>query len=241
MEKIINPWEGMEGYFCFGCAPNNESGLKMEFYEDGDEIVSKWVPEARFQGWLNTLHGGIQATLLDEICAWVIARKLQTAGVTSRMETQYLKPIHTTDSHLTLRGRIKEQKRNFVFIEAEIYNAQDEVCTKAVCTYFIFPREKAEKEMYFKGCYTEKKRDLYKFDSKSEFFLINICFFNSYPIFLSQQKNDNYDFKYCTSSPSSLPNGSHGRLTTRAVTRDKITQRLAVRIYSSVSLFYLTL
>ena len=130
MEKIINPWEGMEGYFCFGCAPNNESGLKMEFYEDGDEIVSKWVPEARFQGWLNTLHGGIQATLLDEICAWVIARKLQTAGVTSRMETQYLKPIHTTDSHLTLRGRIKEQKRNFVFIEAEIYNAQDEVCTK---------------------------------------------------------------------------------------------------------------
>ena len=49
MEKIINPWEGMEGYFCFGCAPNNESGLKMEFYEDGDEIVSKWVPEARFK------------------------------------------------------------------------------------------------------------------------------------------------------------------------------------------------
>lgn len=139
--------------------PNNESGLKMEFYEDGDEIVSKWVPEARFQGWLNTLHGGIQATLLDEICAWVIARKLQTAGVTSRMETQYLKPIHTTDSHLTLKGRIKEQKRNFVFIEAEIYNAQDEVCTKAVCTYFIFPREKAEKEMYFKGCYTEKEKE----------------------------------------------------------------------------------
>ena len=30
---------------------------------------------------------------------------------------------------------------------------------------------------------------------------------------MSHQKNDNYDFKYCTSSPSSLPNGSHGRLT----------------------------
>lgn len=241
MEKIINPWEGMEGYFCFGCAPNNESGLKMEFYEDGDEIVSKWVPEARFQGWLNTLHGGIQATLLDEICAWVIARKLQTAGVTSRMETQYLKPIHTTDSHLTLKGRIKEQKRNFVFIEAEIYNAQDEVCTKAVCTYFIFQEKKQKRKCTSKAVIRKKKRNLYKFDSKSEFFLINICFFNSYLIFLSQQKNDNYDFKYCTSSPSSLPNGSHGRLTTRAVTRDKITQRLAVRIYSSVSLFYLTL
>lgn len=26
MKKIINPWKGMEGYNCFGCAPNNEAG-----------------------------------------------------------------------------------------------------------------------------------------------------------------------------------------------------------------------
>ena len=32
MKKIINPWKGMEGYNCFGCAPNNEAGVKMEFY-----------------------------------------------------------------------------------------------------------------------------------------------------------------------------------------------------------------
>ena len=36
MKKIINPWKGMEGYNCFGCAPNNEAGVKMEFYEDND-------------------------------------------------------------------------------------------------------------------------------------------------------------------------------------------------------------
>ena len=59
-----------------------------------------------------------------------------------------------------------------------------------------------------------------------------IILFASIIWYLKIYKNDNYDFKYCTSSPSSLPNGPHGRLTTRAVTRDKITQRLAVRIYS---------
>ena len=41
MKKIINPWKDLEGYNCFGCAPNNEAGVRMEFYEDGDEIVSK--------------------------------------------------------------------------------------------------------------------------------------------------------------------------------------------------------
>ena len=84
MKKIINPWKGLEGYNCFGCASNNEAGLKMEFYEDGDEVVSIWKPRPEYQGWIDTLHGGIQAVLMDEICAWVILRKLQTTGVTSK-------------------------------------------------------------------------------------------------------------------------------------------------------------
>ena len=54
MKKIINPWKDLEGYNCFGCAPNNESGVKMEFYEDGDEVVSIWKPRPENQGWLNT-------------------------------------------------------------------------------------------------------------------------------------------------------------------------------------------
>ena len=53
MKKIINPWLGVEGYFCFGCAPDNEAGVKMEFYEDGNEIVSIWKPEQKYQSWLN--------------------------------------------------------------------------------------------------------------------------------------------------------------------------------------------
>lgn len=159
MKKIINPWKDTEGYYCFGCAPQNESGLQMEFYEEGDEIISFWQPEAKYQGWFNTLHGGIQATLLDEICGWVIIRKLQTAGVTSKMETRYMKPIYTTGGKLTLRASIREQKRNIVIIDACICNPEGEICTSAVCTYFAYPAEKAIKEMHFHGCRTEEETE----------------------------------------------------------------------------------
>lgn len=157
MKKIINPWKGMEGYNCFGCAPNNEAGVKMEFYEDGDEVVSIWHPESKYQGWLNTLHGGIQAVLLDEICAWVIVRKLQTFGVTSKMETRYMKSIATTDDHVVLRASIGERKRNIIIVNAAIYNQNGELCTKAVCTYFTFPPEKAAADMKFTGCNVEEE------------------------------------------------------------------------------------
>lgn len=156
MKKIINPYSGLEGYNCFGCAPNNDAGVKMEFYEDGDEIVSFWKPEGKFQGWLNTLHGGIQSVLLDEICAWVVMRKMQTTGVTSKMEVRYLKPVSTLDSQLVLRAKIVKQMRNIVEIEAQLYNSNEEVCSKSVCTYFTFPKEKAEKEMFFRECRLEE-------------------------------------------------------------------------------------
>ena len=45
MKKIINPWRHHPEYNCFGCCPENPIGLHMEFYEDGDYIVSTWHPE----------------------------------------------------------------------------------------------------------------------------------------------------------------------------------------------------
>lgn len=157
MEKIINPWSDVPGYNCFGCAENNPFGLKMEFYEDGDDIVSYWTPGENYQGWLNVLHGGIQATLLDEICAWVIVRKLQTFGVTSRMEVKYLKSVSTVNNRLTVRARMTERRRNIVTVEASICDASGNVCTTATCIYFCTSEEKAREEMGFKGCRTESE------------------------------------------------------------------------------------
>lgn len=156
MKKIINPWKGLEGYNCFGCAPDNPAGVKMEFYEDGDEVVSIWKPRPEYQGWIDTLHGGIQSVLLDEICAWVILRKLQTTGVTSKMETRFMKSIFTTDSHVTLKASIQEVKRNIILVEARLYNGKDELCTKTLCTYFTFPKDKAQSEMKFTSCELEE-------------------------------------------------------------------------------------
>ena len=117
MKKIINPWKGLDGYMCFGCAPENPQGLHMEFYEDGEDIVAFWEPESHYQGWLETLHGGIQTTMMDELAGWVVLRKLQTSGVTSRLDARFLKSISTREPRLMIRGRIKEQKRNAIFIE----------------------------------------------------------------------------------------------------------------------------
>jgi len=155
MKKILNPWLGLDGYQCYGCAPSNPTGLHMEFYEDGDDIVAFWKPDPNKQGWLKVLHGGIQSALLDEIGGWIVLRKLQTTGVTSRLEVKYLKSISTEEPQLTIRGRIKDQKRNAVFMEAVIYNSAGEACARADMVYFVVDQQRAKDEFYFKGCKTE--------------------------------------------------------------------------------------
>ena len=155
MKKILNPWKGIDGYMCFGCSPENPAGLHMEFYEDDNDIVAIWKPNKYVQGWLNTLHGGIQCVLMDELGAWVLVRKLQTVGVTSRLEAKYMKRISTNEPQITIRGRFSERKRNAIFIETEILNAQNELCTSAKMVYFVASPERAANEFFFTGCQTE--------------------------------------------------------------------------------------
>jgi acyl-coenzyme A thioesterase PaaI-like protein len=159
MKKIINPWEGMDGYMCFACSPHNPSGLHMEFYEDGNDVVAIWKPTGCYQGWQNTLHGGIQTTLMDEIAGWVVIRKLQTTGVTSKLDARFIKRVSTDEPQLTIRGRIKEKCFNAVYLETEIYNSQNILCSRADVIYFVITPEQAKREFSFGGCITEDEQN----------------------------------------------------------------------------------
>ena len=154
MRKIINPWIGTEGYNCFVCCPTNPIGLHLEFWEDGDYIVTKFKPTHDYESWQNTLHGGIQALLIDETAGWVVCRKLQTNGVTSKMEMHYLKPVSTLLDEITVRAKITKMMRNVAFIEAELMDADETVLTRADLVYFCTPQFKLKPED-FPGCKTE--------------------------------------------------------------------------------------
>ena len=154
MRKIKNPWTDKPGYKCFGCSPNNEHGVKMTFYEDGDEVVCFWKPDECFQGWIDTMHGGIISVMLDEIGAWVVLRKQQTTCVTSKLELKFMKPMKTTDPQFTLRAHLVEMRRNLAVVDAHIENANGEICAQSHTVYFTFNKEKAA-EMGFLGCELE--------------------------------------------------------------------------------------
>ena len=151
MIRLKNPYALMEGYNCFGCSPYNPFGLKMEFFEDGDEIICRWVPGEEFAGFHDILHGGIQATMMDEIASWVVLVKLDTSGVTYRLNTRYREAVRISRGGISLRARLVEVRRNIATIEVELRDGQGKVCSEGKADYFLFPRDRAVSEFHYPG------------------------------------------------------------------------------------------
>jgi uncharacterized protein (TIGR00369 family) len=80
---------------CFGCGVDNPSGLGLTFYSVGpDRVECEAVIGEQFQGYPGVVHGGIVATMLDEIVGRVLliddpTRRLMTA----KLVVRYRRPV----------------------------------------------------------------------------------------------------------------------------------------------------
>jgi len=153
MRKILNPYAtGMRSNCkCFGCSPHNEFGLNMEFYEKDGEVISYWRPKEHFEGYDNVLHGGIQGTMLDEIASWVVNTQCKTGGVTAQMDVRFRKPVFMNGGELTIKARLKEHNSRMATIQAEVYNADGDICSEAEVKYMIFPEKIAREKFGYPG------------------------------------------------------------------------------------------
>lgn len=153
VRKIKNPYyaSGRRDYNCFGCSPNNEKGLKLTFELDGEEVTARWNPVTWAEGFRNVLHGGIQATLLDETCSWVVQALVRTVGVTTSMEISYRRAVLVSEGEITLRARLLEQNSRMAVVEGRILDKAGTVCAIAKCRFFLFPVDKAMSDYNYPG------------------------------------------------------------------------------------------
>lgn len=154
MQKIVNPFihsEARKEYHCFGCSPFNEIGLQLQFWEDGEELIAKWKPRKSLEGWMGVLHGGIQATLMDELAGWIVMIKMETAGVTAGMNINYKKPVLVSKGELTVRGRLESVDKRLANISCSLYDSEGTECASAELTYFHFPKNIAKERYYYPG------------------------------------------------------------------------------------------
>lgn len=111
--------------YCFACGARNPIGIHMQvtYQEEAAAAEAVLALPREFQGWQEVIHGGIVATLLDEIMMHAIWH-FAGAGVTLGIEVQFRQPLAPAEIVL-VRGRITETKGRRLKAKGEIIRQAD--------------------------------------------------------------------------------------------------------------------
>src|SRR4051812_47449857 len=131
------------GQPCFGCAPDHPFGFRLGFTRDGDEIVTRMTPTEQHQGPPGIMHGGLVATLADEVGAWACILGLGKFGFTVSFSAR-LKQAVRIGKEVEARGRIVKAGSRFVDVAVEV--SQDgRACFTSEFRFLLLDKAGAEK------------------------------------------------------------------------------------------------
>jgi acyl-coenzyme A thioesterase PaaI-like protein len=92
---ISPPWLVLPDYQCFGCSPHNPTGLRLRFFEaaDGDGLETPLAFGREHESYPGVVHGGIVATVCDEIMGNLLVLRTGVTHFTVTLRTRFLTPL----------------------------------------------------------------------------------------------------------------------------------------------------
>ena len=108
---------------CFVCGEANPAGLRLRFETDRQIVKTRFVPRPEHIGFRQTVHGGIIATVLDEIMVWACAVQTKRFAFCAELNVRFLHPLRPNQA-VVGQGRLVANRRGKLFAaQAEL---QDE-------------------------------------------------------------------------------------------------------------------
>ncbi len=121
---------------CFGCGQQNHQGLRLRFRRlEGGGVETRVRVAAHFCGVDTIVHGGIQATILDEVCGVAAQLALpedasRSPVVTAELALRFRRAV-PLDAEVVARARVVEVPGRSFHVEGEIVGAGGSPLTTA--------------------------------------------------------------------------------------------------------------
>jgi uncharacterized protein (TIGR00369 family) len=103
---------------CFACGDKNAIGMRLHIELGEGTASTSWTPGDDFVGWEDKVHGGLLATLLDEVMAWAPS-SYDSWAVTAEMNIRFRTPANPGET-LTARGWVDQRRRRIYHVRGEV-------------------------------------------------------------------------------------------------------------------------
>src|SRR5262245_26961012 len=130
---------------CFVCGESNPVGLQMQFRTDGRIVHAEFTPRPEHAGFKHVVHGGIIATLLDEIMVWACAVQTKQFAFCAELNVRFQQPLPPGDRAVA-NAELVSNRRNRIFeAKATLCDAHGNVLATATGKYLpIKPTDASE-------------------------------------------------------------------------------------------------
>jgi acyl-coenzyme A thioesterase PaaI-like protein len=127
--EMTEPFVLADDGTCFACGDRNPIGLKLKFSWQGDDYVTRFTVRPEHAGWAGIVHGGLLATVLDEVMARLIWEKGHQA-ITAKLEVRFREAVKIGES-VIVAGRIARTARRGIETRAEARRSDGTVVAEA--------------------------------------------------------------------------------------------------------------
>jgi uncharacterized protein (TIGR00369 family) len=118
---------------CFVCGQKNPIGLKLDFVLTEDQALeTRFTPQKVHQGYADVVHGGILATVLDEVMV-NLPNRLGQRAITARMTVSLKRPARV-GQELVVTARLDRETRRTIDAHATARTADGSIVAEAVGT-----------------------------------------------------------------------------------------------------------
>ena len=120
---------------CFVCGQRNPSGLKLRFETDGSLVRTRFLPSEATVGFKGVVHGGLLATVLDEIMVWACAVPTRRFAFCAELNVRFVNSLAPGEEVL-VTGELVANRRNRLFeTKATAQTATGRVLAEATGKY----------------------------------------------------------------------------------------------------------
>jgi uncharacterized protein (TIGR00369 family) len=131
---------------CFVCGDSNPIGLRLRFETDGKIVQARFVPRAEHAGFRQVVHGGLTATVLDEIMVWACAVAARRFTFCAEMTVRYHAPIQPGQLVIA-RGQLVENRRGKLLLASGELRDQSETLLAASTGKYVPIKEQQTAEL----------------------------------------------------------------------------------------------
>ena len=136
VSPVDMPWTALPSHHCFGCSPENPTGLKLRFgWRSDGGLATTFRLGREHESYPGIVHGGLVGVVCDETMGNLILLRTGRWALTTSMRLRYISPLIVGDEYTCVATVVDSVAGDLCRVSSEILDRAGEAMATATATY----------------------------------------------------------------------------------------------------------